>query len=311
MATYIYNPNNITVGVNPIGNGWTMRHNSFSVSSIDAITSPIGSKVWRQHALSGNDLRSVIFDAVSATTDDVEILTLERRNFTDIEIGHLHRCTTTGDINYYFMGSRNNDSEVRTRIITNGSTANQYSAPHNLTYDVAKWYWVRTKIVGTTAMYISMWEYGTTEPATPQLVETGLTLAYSTGVVGLSGFWNIVQAGEYYKDIAWFSVGTAGDPAPDTEAGPRKITVTDLKAPNDANEQVANATGVQVKLWIDKDDVGAPDVLVTDSTITGGTMEVTFDSVAAVGDPALGVAKWEDSNETYFFPIDTTVQEDV
>jgi hypothetical protein len=95
----------------------------------------------------------------------------------------------------------------------------------------------------------------------------------------------------------------------------RKITVTDLKAPNDANSAVANATGVQVKLWVSSDsndptDTGAPDVLVTDATITSGTMEVTFDSVADVGNPVLGVAKWEDSNETYFFPIDTIVTED-
>ena len=88
----------------------------------------------------------------------------------------------------------------------------------------------------------------------------------------------------------------------------RKITITDLKAPNDANAQVANATGVQVKLWIDKGDVGAPDVLVTDATITGGTMEVTFNSFEAVGDPVLGVAKWTVATDDYFFPIDTTVE---
>ena len=92
---------------------------------------------------------------------------------------------------------------------------------------------------------------------------------------------------------------------------PRKITITDLKAPNDANEQVANATDVQVKLWIDKDDVDAPDVLVTDATITGGTMTVNFDSLAAVGDPVLGVAKWTVATDDYFFPIETTVEEDV
>ena len=88
-----------------------------------------------------------------------------------------------------------------------------------------------------------------------------------------------------------------------------KVEVTDLKAPNDANEQVEDGTGVQVKLWIDKDDVGAPDVLVTDATITGGTMEVTFDSVAAVGDPVLGVAKFTVTGTDYFFPIDTTVED--
>ena len=92
---------------------------------------------------------------------------------------------------------------------------------------------------------------------------------------------------------------------------PRKITITDLKAPNEANAQVEDGTGVQVKLWINKEDTGAPDVLVTDATITGGTMEVTFAFLAADGDPVLGVAKWTAGGETYFFPIDTTAQEDV
>jgi len=55
---------------------------------------------------------------------------------------------------------------------------------------------------------------------------------------------------------------------------PRKITITDLKAPNAANDTVADATDVQVKLWIDKEDVGAPDVLETAQTITGGVLSV-------------------------------------
>jgi len=53
-----------------------------------------------------------------------------------------------------------------------------------------------------------------------------------------------------------------------------KVEVTDLKAPNAANDTVADATDVQVKLWIDKEDVDAPDVLETDQTITGGVLSV-------------------------------------
>ena len=58
-----------------------------------------------------------------------------------------------------------------------------------------------------------------------------------------------------------------------------KVEVTDLKAPNDANATVADATGVQVKLWINKTDTGAPDVLVTDETITGGVLSVPLAGV--------------------------------
>ena len=53
-----------------------------------------------------------------------------------------------------------------------------------------------------------------------------------------------------------------------------KVEVTDLKAPNTANDTVADATDVQVKLWIYKEDVDSPDVLETDQTITGGVLSV-------------------------------------
>ena len=73
-----------------------------------------------------------------------------------------------------------------------------------------------------------------------------------------------------------------------------KVEVTDLKAPNDANTTVADATGVQVKLWISSDsddpiDTGAPDVLVTDGTITGGVLSVPVqeESVPAVNHSAV------------------------
>ena len=58
-----------------------------------------------------------------------------------------------------------------------------------------------------------------------------------------------------------------------------KVEVTGLKSPNDANTTIADATGVQVKLWIgdgvnNPDDIGAPDVLETTETITGGVLSV-------------------------------------
>lgn len=95
----------------------------------------------------------------------------------------------------------------------------------------------------------------------------------------------------------------------------RKITITDLKAPNEANAQIANATDVQAKLWIDKTDTGEPDVVVTDATITGGVLEVVFQSSAAAETPVLGVAKWilnegTTDEEILFFPIEAVVEDD-
>jgi len=162
--------------------------------------------------------------------------------------------------------------------------------------------------VALTAQQISDLSGGTL----PSEIENPNLRAYWTGATYNDGGNTFVEdfSGNNYNLLVSGGVTTSTD-VPDVDAESRKITITDLKAPNDANEQVANATGVQVKLWIDKEDVDAPDVLVTDATITGGTLSVTFDSWAAVGDPVLGVAKWTAGGETYFFPIDTTVQEDV
>ena len=161
--------------------------------------------------------------------------------------------------------------------------------------------------VALTAQQISDLSGGTLPPG----IENPNLRAYWTGATYNDGENTFVEdfSGNNYNLLVSGGVTTSTD-VPDVSVE-RKITITDLKAPNDVNEQVANATGVQVKLWINKDDVDAPDVLVTDATITSGTMEVIFYTTGDVGDPVLGVAKWSDSNETYFFPIDTTVQEDV
>ena len=308
MATYVWNPNSINTGVNPIGNGWTYRTtNQYSTSTISLITTPVGDRAWELSTTSTSNLsRLVSFDDIATSETDMEVLSLQRRTSSTAGIGNLHRISgAAGSQDGYFFGLRNNATERRGRFWTGGSQTNFGSETHGFTTTVDTWFWIRSNVFGTTHR-MKIWEDGTTEPVDWTLEQTDS--AHSSGGAGLGDFLRDTGGTVH---VAWFSVGTAGDPAPDTEAVPRKITITDLKDPNAANAQVKDATGVQVKLWIDKDDVGAPDVLVTDATVTGGTMEVTFNSLAAVGDPVLGVAKWEDSNETYFFPIDTTVQEDV
>jgi len=163
--------------------------------------------------------------------------------------------------------------------------------------------------VNSTTLRGKWWNTSGSEPA-----EWGLTQTVTVTDAGEIGpdFGAPAAGSKMY--VYAFGVGTDGDTAPQSAGEPRKITVTDLKAPNDANTTIADATGVQVKLWISNDsndptDTGAPDVLSTTATITSGTMEVNFSTLANVGNPVLGVAKWTDLTDDYFFPIETTVQE--
>ena len=308
MATYIWNPDNATTGTNPVGNGWTMRCLTFDTSSIVETATPMGAKVWRYSVTSGSaDYRAALFDEYTGGTEEQEVLTLQRRTVINSEMGSTLRLATSGNSDFIFCGLRNEATQLRYRERANcTTTVSSLAALHGLATTLDTWLWVRARVTGTSAVRVKIWEDGATEPEEWLVEATGLTIGHSTGGVGIGGY-ETTSSGQ--TDLAWFSVGTAGDPAPDTDAEPRKITITDLKDPNAANAQVEDGTGVQVKLWIDKDDVGAPDVVVTDATITGGTMEVTFASVAAVGAPVLGVAKFSVTGTDYFFPIDTTVED--
>ena len=308
MAKYIWNPNDVNTGVNPIGNGWTMRRGEFGVSAVEAITTPVGTKAWRTIATEGSGARIVTWTDGPTDAETVEVLSLQRRLALGSHpgAGNIHRGSASGSFSGYFMGLRNNATTVRGRVWTDGVEANMGDSPHGLRDEaMGYWVWIRSQANGSLHR-VRAWAYGDPEPTEWLYEET--QAAHASGATGFGDWYSSTDE---EVSVAWFSVGTAGDPAPDTDVVPRKITVTDLKAPNDANEQVANATGVQVKLWTNKTDIGIPDVLVTDATITGGAMTVNFNTFASVGDPVLGVAKWEDSNETWFFPIETTVEEDV
>ena len=81
-----------------------------------------------------------------------------------------------------------------------------------------------------------------------------------------------------------------------------KVELTGLKDPNAANANVADATGVQVKLWLGDSvtapiDTGSPHILETTETITGGVLSVPL-SVSSL--PAVDTvnAKVNGSNST-------------
>ena len=77
-----------------------------------------------------------------------------------------------------------------------------------------------------------------------------------------------------------------------------KVEVTDIKAPNAANEAVADATNVQVKLWLGTSldppiDTGLPDILETTETITGGVLSIPL---AASSEPTVGATQVSGTN---------------
>lgn len=82
-----------------------------------------------------------------------------------------------------------------------------------------------------------------------------------------------------------------------------KAEVTDLKSPNNVDELVADATGVQVKLWINKEDVGVPNVVESNESIMGGVLSVPVQLTSQVAVEGTPVSRG--TNETAFTTTET------
>jgi len=234
MATYTWNPNDVNVNANPIGNGWTARHNSLTSSAITSMTTPIGDRAWRMSRTSEAQTAFTL-DAYSGGTEDQEILTLQRRSATTSELHNVVRVATSGNINYYIMGFRNNATDIRWRQVDNGTPSSTVDTvtTHGLTNLTDEWFWIRTKVTSTSAMRVKVWRHGDNEPSW-MIESTGLTLAYSTGAVGVGGYF----ASTGNRDLAWFSVGTGTDEAPSPPP--------DVNTPTNLNAEQITATSARL-----------------------------------------------------------------
>jgi hypothetical protein len=85
------------------------------------------------------------------------------------------------------------------------------------------------------------------------------------------------------------------------------IRISDIKEPNISNQLIASASGVRLKLWFNKADTGAEDLLVTDATITAGVLELPIATGVNLLDFVVGEAYWTQSGASRFFRIDTSV----
>ena len=206
----IWNPEVFSTGFNPIGNGWALRTaTNWNSSSIQEISSPIGSKIWRRSRNAG-ELAPVITHWTNGPNNvrDVEILTLQRYSGADsYAMGNFHRITSTGNLSGYFLGFRNNTTELRSRFWVNGVVSNNGEMFHEFGNPINRWFWIRSQSIGTQSK-LRVWEYGTAEPTSWQIERTNTEV--ESGGVG-EGDWSLSG---HVSDIAWYSVGVNGLPAP-------------------------------------------------------------------------------------------------
>jgi len=215
MAQYSFNPNALATGVNPIGDGgWTQRMAAPTTSAIIAVATPIGSKAWAYTSINSHLAIVSSFDAVPSGTTDCEVLLLARTagatgTVDDLcELGAVSRMGgTVGSLSGYARALRFSDRAFARKWLGDGSSSYE-SLTHSLEYLNNSWYWIKLQSNGTThrARYRAD---GTLEPF--EWVQTVTDADYLSGGCGLGGFHN-PQYGNF--EVAWFSVGTAGDTAP-------------------------------------------------------------------------------------------------
>jgi hypothetical protein len=216
MATYIFDIENQNVNSNPISAGnWIQRpstssQRSWGTSIIEAATTPVGTKQWKLVAGGGGTgMHTFLEWLVPDAANDIEVLTLLKRSTLEINMGPLLRVggQETDNISGYFVGIRNNASEVRSRIWTTTLRNNNLEVQHDFDETVDTWFWIKGSVVGT-AIKLRVWEEGTPEPTDWGLEFTDST--HTNGGVGLGDFART----DDIQLVAWFSVGTGSDKAP-------------------------------------------------------------------------------------------------
>jgi hypothetical protein len=215
MAQYVWNPNDQPVNINPVGNGWTMQCRTYTYSSVIELETPVGKRAWRYGVRGGgtenSGYRVTMFDGYSGGAEDQEVLMLCRRDNFRSEMGAGFRIATSGAGNSYFTGFRNNTTDIRWRSVDDCAWGTGVEVDHGVTAE-NNWWWLRARVTGATAFFVKFWNLGDPEPIAWNIASTGLSLSYSAGGVGVSGFEH--QGFNQDTDVAWWSAGTGGDPAP-------------------------------------------------------------------------------------------------
>lgn len=210
-----WDPSILTTGINPIGNGWSSRTaRQWGTSSIQDIVSPLGSKIWRRSLTTGDSaFCASVWSALPQAEEKIEVLTLQRRSGSvDYGMGNISRMNLSGNVQGYFWGFRNNQTELRGRRWVNGVEITTATFFHSFGNPADRWFWIRSQSFDNVHK-LRVWEYGTAEPVTWQIEYTDVHADASlltSGYVGEGDF----TAGGMTSDIAFVSAGFRGAPAP-------------------------------------------------------------------------------------------------
>jgi hypothetical protein len=242
MAVYYFDPSDLTTDADPISSEFTVIWNDRAANTTSIITegtTPAGTKYWRFADTSGAStwnwhwLMWTATGSMPSTDGSVEALYCYRRSNDSYATGNVcFRCVDPYDETHgaagFTGGDRNNTTEVRTRYIWDDVANNHFSDTHGLTLTTNTWYWCRVRITndGTSAIFrVRLWKDGDSEPSTWQLEETDLSPMTHSGVGGMY----LGCRTSATIDIAWFSYGTEGDPAP-SEVEDNTIAELDLES---------------------------------------------------------------------------------
>jgi hypothetical protein len=211
MAQYSFNPNAFAIGNNPIGNGWTQKGaHSPHTSAIAEVTNPIGgTRVW-SYTSTAADLTfiSLGLDAVPEATGDCEVLMLARFSGGTVlpAIGVMSRITTP--LSGYSKRIDGATDAVSARLDNKNPFVSVEATAHGLTYASGSWFWIKLRSIGSNHR-ARFWAYEVLEPYTFLFDRTD-----STHQNGGCGTLDRLSVNSGANQVAWFSVGTAGDTAP-------------------------------------------------------------------------------------------------
>ena len=233
MAVYRFEPykkeSNYDLFDSDFTEGPRGRFDTFS-ATITSDTTPVGDKYVRfntseTHAYADGGDRWFQWNGVPTNNDGHDILFCFRRDHaTDTEILGAARYVvdTNDELNTWAGGLRNNETDLRGRLLVEGVLSNAGSEDHNLSTTVNTWIWCRVRVEKGSHVYKARtWDDGDDEPSDWLLEWTDTGENLGNGGIGLSVY---VRIDTRNVDLAYLSVGTDGDSAPMPTTGPATPT---------------------------------------------------------------------------------------
>jgi hypothetical protein len=169
--------------------------------------------------------------------------------------------------------------------------------------------------------HVAVWNKSLSDTEVEDFINGGNPLAIAN--VNLRAYWAedfFLDTNNYYEDksgngyhllldanaaVDTTTTGPTIDPPPST-AQPG-ITITGIKEPNVANEEVTGVTNARVKVWEGTDDTGAEGRLLTEVAITNGTLSTGLSGSPEIDAVVTVEVMWTVGTERKLLITDTTV----